>query len=110
MKKIKVIVKRPDSKPYTTWISNSLENLQRTVDGYIETVTLATDCVLIVNEEGRLLGLPYNCNICGLDIFGTVIVAGVDGDEFADCLDGAKELIFGQKEKAAPTAIGSDQL
>ncbi|MBS6476066.1 MAG: DUF3846 domain-containing protein, partial [Clostridiales bacterium] len=51
MNKIKVIIKRPDSKPYTTWISNSLENLQRTVGGYIETVTLATDCVLIVNEE-----------------------------------------------------------
>ncbi|MBS6476095.1 MAG: DUF3846 domain-containing protein, partial [Clostridiales bacterium] len=80
------------------------------VGGYIETVTLATDCVLIVNEEGRLLDLPYNCNICGLDLFGTVIVAGVDGDEFADCPKGVKEFIFGEKKKAALAATKSDLL
>lgn len=95
MRKIKVIIKQPGKEPYTAWISDSLENLQRTVGGYIETVTLATDCVLIVNEEGRLLDLPYNCSICGLDLFGTVIVAGVNGDEFADCPECARELLFG---------------
>lgn len=52
--KIKVIIKRPGVKPYATNISDSLENLQRTVDGYIETVTLAENLVLICNEEGRI--------------------------------------------------------
>lgn len=98
MRKIKVVIKQPGKEAYTAWISDSLDNLQRTVGGYIETVTLATDCVLIVNEEGRLLGLPHNCNICGLELFGTVIVAGIDGDEFADCPEGARELLFGRRK------------
>ena len=84
MKKIKVIVKRPDSVPYSTHISNSLENLQKTVGGYIETVTLASDCVVICNEEGMLKRLPYNCNICGVDFVGTIVIAGINGDEFSD--------------------------
>lgn len=84
MKKIKVIVKRPDSVPYSTHISNSLENLQKIVDGYIETVTLSSDCVVICNEEGMLRGLPYNCNICGIDFVGTIVFAGINGDEFSD--------------------------
>ena len=84
MKKIKVIVKRPDEPGHMTNISNTLENLQRTVGGYIETVTLSTDCVIICNEEGRLQGLPYNCRIAGVDFVGTIIAAGVDGENFAD--------------------------
>lgn len=63
---------------------NDLEALQKAVGGYIETVTLATDLVLICNEEGRLLGLDHNCRICGVDFVGTIILAGVDGEEFAD--------------------------
>jgi len=82
--KIKAIIKRADSKPYVTWISNTLENLQNLVDGYIETVTLAKDMVIICNEEGRLLGLPHNCNICGVDFVGDILFVGVAKDEFAD--------------------------
>lgn len=49
--KIKVIVKRPDEKyGHVTHISNTLENLQKTVDGYIETLTMP-GYVLILNEE-----------------------------------------------------------
>ena len=84
MNKIKVIIKRPDSKPYSVWISNTLENLQRNVDGYIETVTITKDMVVICNEEGRLRHLPYNCHVIGYNFFGTIIFAGVKGDEFAD--------------------------
>lgn len=56
MKKIKVIVKRPDSVPYSTHISNSLENLQKTVGGYIETVTLASDIPLSFEEFKEVFG------------------------------------------------------
>ena len=85
MEKIKVIIKRPDEEVgHVSWISNTLENLQRTVGGYIETVTLMKDVVLICNEEGRLMNLPYNCEICGIDFVGTIIAAGVKGEEFAD--------------------------
>lgn len=81
---IKCFIKRPDSKPYSTWVSNRLENFQTHVGGYIETVAIASDMVIICNEEGRLLNLPYNCEVCGMDFVGSIIFCGVDGDEFAD--------------------------
>ncbi len=83
-KKIKVIIKQPGRVPYVTNISDRLENLQKTVDGYIETVTVADDLVIICNEEGRLKNMPYNCTVCGVDFVGTIIFAGVDGESFAD--------------------------
>lgn len=82
--KYNVYIKEPGKMPRSVNISGSLENLQRTVGGYIETLTLADDMVIICNEEGKLLGLPYNCHICGEDFVGTIIFMGVHGDEFAD--------------------------
>lgn len=38
----------------------SLEELQEFVGGYIETITLLDDLIMVVNEEGKLLGLPFN--------------------------------------------------
>ena len=82
--KISVLIKDPGKKPRHVNIENSLKNLQRTVGGYIETVTLAEDAVIICNEEGRLLGLPYNCRFLGVDFVGTIILAGVSREEFSD--------------------------
>ena len=100
-KKIKAIVKRPDEQfGYVTWISDSLENLQKTVGGYIETVTLDNGVVLICNEEGKLRDMPYNFTLRILPrvtmfevinelfgqckFFGTVIACGAEGDQLAD--------------------------
>lgn len=94
--KIKVIIKRPDEKyGHVTAISNTLENLQKTVGGYIETLTMP-GYVLILNEEGRLDESPFNCHVAGFNLFGTIIVAGTQGDEFADVrigFDQWKEII-----------------
>ena len=89
MRKIKVIIKRPGEKPRATWISDRLENLQKTVEGYIETVTVCSDLVIICNEEGRIRDLPYNCTILGADFFGTILLAGINGEEFGNVPDGA---------------------
>lgn len=37
-----------------------LEDLQKLVDGYIEVVALPNGDQLVVNEEGKLKGLPVN--------------------------------------------------
>ena len=84
MKKISVLIKDPGKKPRHVNISDSLGNLQKTVDGFIQTVTIATDLAIIGNEEGLIRDLPYNCMICGAKLFGTIIMCGVDGDEFTD--------------------------
>lgn len=88
---MKVFIKHPGRAATVEHIDNTLEALQGIVGGNIEVITVATDCVLICNEEGRLLGLPENSRIAGVNFCGPVIVAGVDGCDFADCpatLDG----------------------
>jgi len=86
--KIKCIVKRPDEKAgHMTWISDTLENLQLHVGGYIECVTLTSDAVMIVNEEGKIRDLPRNFRFGATFpdiIHGMVIICGRDGDGFAD--------------------------
>ena len=82
---MKAIIKRPGRPATVEDVDNTLEALQGIVGGYIQVITVATDCVLICNEEGRILGLPRNNRIAGVDFCGTVIVAGASGDDFADC-------------------------
>lgn len=84
MAKISVIIKEPGRVPRHVNVSNTLENLQKTVGGYIECVTLAEDMAVICDEEGRIKGKPYCCNICGVDFVGTVVLVGVNGEEFCD--------------------------
>ena len=31
-----------------------------------------------------MLGLPHNCEVCGIDFVGTIVFAGVAGEDFAD--------------------------
>lgn len=81
---INVIIKEPHKNPYCKKMPNTLEALQAAVGGYIETVTIATNMVVICNEEGRLFGLERNCSICGVSFVGTVIIAGIDEHDFAD--------------------------
>lgn len=89
--KIRAIIKRPDEEyGHVTNVANNLENFQRNVEGYIEAVTYyepwgTPRFVIICNEEGRIRELPYNCEVGGNLFFGTIIVVGVKGEEFADC-------------------------
>lgn len=82
--KIRVWVKLPGASPAPCEVSNTLEALQELVGGYIETVTLPPDLVVICNEEGRLIGLPFNCRVFNIPFCGPIIFAGIDGDEFDD--------------------------
>lgn len=89
MAKIKVIIKRPDEEfGHVCNISNSLENLQKTVGGYIEAVPLTDKIVIICNEDGKLLQLEHNFFLPFDRMVGTVIICGVDGDEFSDIPEG----------------------
>ena len=87
--KIKVIIKRPDERfGHVTNISTSLENLQKTVEGHIETVRICNGCIMLVNEEGKINDLPVNFQFgrwpCNDMIHGTVIVIGDEGEDFCD--------------------------
>lgn len=92
---MKAIRKKPGCEPELVEVENTLKALQQEVGGYIETVTIASDAVIICNEEGVLLGMPYNCRFFGVDFVGTVLIVGTKGEEFCDVspIDGFVEVL-----------------
>lgn len=83
---MRVLYKRPADVGFRQLnIDNDLSALQKLVGGRIEAVFISRDACVICNEEGRILGMPENCNFCGVDFAGPILLVGVDGDEFTDC-------------------------
>ena len=81
---MKAIRKKPGCAPEIIEVENTLEALQQEVGGYIEAVTLPYGAAIICNEEGRILGLPDNGPVGGVDFVGTILVVGRNKDEFCD--------------------------
>lgn len=85
-----VLVVEPKKEPYVKIIPSGLESLQHEVGGDIEAVYPFEDPVaLIVNEEGKLEGLPLNRGLYDdegrlYDITsGTMLVVGLGEDDFS---------------------------
>ena len=76
--KINVIIVEPNKEPVIKEIDNTLDELQKIVDGYIEIVNLEDDVDLICNDEGKIRDLPFNRVVNNDVIAGTFIIAGVD--------------------------------
>lgn len=112
MSKIAVMIRRPGETWERREVDNTLESFQELVRGFeggpcptnedeqsasvasarrgegwakIETVSVSRDLALIVNEEGKLQGLPANVLFRGDWLVGTVVAVGVDGEEFVPC-------------------------
>ncbi len=81
---MKVIFKEPGKNCEYRDIENTLQAVQEAVGGYIECVTIAEDIVIICNEEGRLKGLPYNCEAAGINFVGNILFVGADEADFTD--------------------------
>ena len=62
MDKIKTLIVEPLMEPYVIEIDGTLKDLQNIVGGYIEIIYPFEDesISLVVNEEGKLRGLPLN--------------------------------------------------
>ena len=93
MRKFKAIIKRPDEEiGHVTWVSDSLKNLQKHVEGHIQALHLTRELVLICNEDGKILGLEPNFPLPWGDVVvGMVIICGQSGEEFADIPCSRKE-------------------
>lgn len=104
MSKIRILALPVDREPYITNISNTLENMQRFVGGYIETETILQDpeVVLVCDEEGLLKGRAVNPSVpdlqpyvgWGLKIVGDCFFCGVAGEDFADLPDKWKNILL----------------
>lgn len=89
---MKVLVMEPEKEAVVKEIDNSLESMQKIVDGYIEAIYPYQDPVaLVCNEEGKLNHLPLNRALYDeengqlLDVIaGTFFICGAppDGEDF----------------------------
>lgn len=87
--KLSVLLVQPEKVPERIEIDSGLDALQKVVGGYIEAVYPYEDPVaLIVNEEGKLNGLPLNRALRDEDrqiydvIAGPFLVVGLGESDF----------------------------
>lgn len=105
---IKVLLVEPEERPKVVEIGTGLEDLQHAVGGDIEVVYPFEDRVgLIVNEEGKLIGLPLNRALRDENnevydiIAGSFLVAGLTEDNIGSLTEeqiGKFEGLFHQPE------------
>ena len=69
--KIKVVLQHPGEISRIVTIPNTLEALQELVGGYIEPHHICGSLVLVMDEDGRLKGLPENVRCVQ---YGTIVV------------------------------------
>lgn len=63
----------------------SLSTLQHVVGGYIEVVHIpGKSLCFVLNECGRIEGLPVNITVNGVAFVGTVAIVDTTTDDFAD--------------------------
>ena len=93
---MKVIYKKPGEAPEIREVENDLKPLQELVGGYIETIPI-NGITMIINEEGKLKGLPVNFLMVGNGyaqaIVGPVIFCRSEGFDFTSLQDEDIEMI-----------------
>ncbi len=89
MKELTVLVVEPNKEPYAKIIPAGLESLQKEVGGLIQAVyPWEEEVALICNDEGKLLGLPFNRFLRDWQgkiydvIAGTFLIVGLSDDDF----------------------------
>lgn len=91
---ITVLIVDPQEKPRKEIIKNELATMQELVGGYIEALYPYEDPVaLICNDEGKLMGMPYNRALRDEDghvydvVAGTFLIAGLNEEHFDSLTD-----------------------
>lgn len=82
---MKAIVKEPGMSAQVVDIKNNYKELQAIVGGYIECVPMdynKSSITIVLNEEGKLIGLAPNAKWYNDILCGTLIFVGVGGEDF----------------------------
>ena len=81
---MRAIYKKPGKAAEIIHIEDTVEALQGAVGGYYEVLHLRDDAAIVCNEEGKLMGMPFNFGFRGDAIVGPALFLGVDGESFSD--------------------------
>lgn len=91
---MKVLLKKVGEAPKEVECENALSAFQKLVGGFIEHLKINETLGVLVNEEGKLAGLPYNCTIFGERLMGDIVFIGYNGEEnFGDVQPGSEWVI-----------------
>ena len=74
--KIRVLKVEPNKHPEEFMLENALEAMQEAVGGYIDIVSLEGGVCILLNDEGKLIGLEGNRRIGNDIIVGNFYVCG----------------------------------
>lgn len=74
--KIRVLKVEPSKHPEEFMLENALEAMQEAVGGYIDIVSLEGGVCILLNDEGKLIGLEGNRRIGNDIIVGNFYVCG----------------------------------
>ena len=107
-RKFKALFMEVGEEPKFIEVVDKLENLQALVDGFIESVYLGENLVVICNEEGKLNGMQGNRRIGNDVIAGPFFIVGEDGDEFRSLTD--EEVKESLKRFAEPEEISQEEV
>lgn len=69
-KEIQIVIVEPNKRPYKKMIPNTLAAMKEIVEGYIENLFIGETekgarIGITLNEEGKLIGLPFNRRLIG---------------------------------------------
>lgn len=80
---MKIVIKKVGQAPEVKEIKGELYEMQEIVGGYLEVIGLFGGIFCVLNEEGKLKGLPINFIFGGDFIVGNVFFCSVSGGDFA---------------------------
>ena len=93
-KTIRILIVEPGKAPYAAEIPAGLAALQDKVEGLIQALYPFDDPIAVIaNDEGKLLGLPWNRPLFDEDgniydiLVGTFLVVGLTEDDFGSLSD-----------------------
>ena len=120
---IKILKIEVGSSPIVKEITNDLKSLQSEVGGLIQPLNIGSDCMIVLNEEGKLNGMEPNRWLGDDDIIcGPFFICGDDGENFTSLTDEQIAIctnhfaqvpeFTGQEESLEPTVtvIGFDPM
>ena len=106
---IRVLKIEPHKEPQVIHIKNSLESLQKEVDGYLDIVVLSPTAMMVFNEEGKIIGLEGNRRFNNDVIVGNIIIAGIDDNRDTCSLSDAELKTYMERFKQ-PEEISQEEI
>ena len=94
MEKIKIIILETGKEAYVKEIEGDLQSMQKVVGGLIQAIyPFEEEVCLVVNDEGKLKGLPLNRALFDEEgkvydiIAGTAFICDCSGEDFGSLTD-----------------------